>query len=193
MALTISIISLIISGLTFWLTRIRKGSLKMTRPSIICFLGQNGNDEPKIFIRTLLYATADQGQHIQNMFVKIHRAETIQNFNVWAYGDNGIVRGSGLFASKTGISVYHHFLLPKNEQWNFVSGEYRLEVYAETPNNKTEKLFEQKLSLTTDQTKDIELGKAVYFDWAPNTGQYVSYSDIRTNEKWRGEDKKNTQ
>jgi hypothetical protein len=53
MALTISIISLIISFWTFWLTRIRKGSLKMTRPSIICFLGQNGKDEPKIFIRTL--------------------------------------------------------------------------------------------------------------------------------------------
>lgn len=81
MALIISIISLIISGLTFWLTRIKKGDLKMTRPSMICFVGQNGNDEPKIVIRTLLYATAEQGQYIQNMFIRIHRDETIQNFN----------------------------------------------------------------------------------------------------------------
>src|SRR5260221_7320406 len=132
MALTISIVSLIISGLTFWLTRIRKGSLRMTRPSIICFLGQNGNDEPKIFIRTLLYATADQGQYIQNMFVRLHRAERIQNFNIWAYGDNGIVRGSGLFASKTGVSANHHFLLPPNEQWIFAAGDYRLEIFVET-------------------------------------------------------------
>lgn len=183
MALTISIISLIISGLTFWLTRIRKGSLRMTRPSIICFLGQNGNDEPKIFIRTLLYATADQGQYIQNMFVKICRAETTQNFNVWAYGDKGIVRGSGLFTGKTGVSVYHHFLLPKNEQWNFGAGEYRLEVYAETVDNSTKKLFEQKLSLTPEQSNDIAQGKAIYFDWAPNTQQYISHSDNRTNEK----------
>ena len=155
----------------------------MTRPSIICFLGQNGNDEPKIFIRTLLYATAEQGQYIQNMFVKICSVETIQNFNVWAYGDNGIVRGSGLFASKIGVSVYHHFLLPKNEEWNFVSGEYILEVYAETVDNSTTKLFEQKLSLTEEQSNDIKKGKAVFFDWAPNTGQYISHSDNRTNEK----------
>lgn len=86
-ALIISLFSLIISGLTFWLTKIKKGNLKMTRPSIICFLGQNGNDEPKIFLRTLLYGTADQGQYVQNMFVRVHRAETIQNFNIWAYGD----------------------------------------------------------------------------------------------------------
>jgi hypothetical protein len=183
MALTISIISLIISGLTFWLTRFRKGSLRMTRPSIICFLGQNGNDEPKIFIRTLLYATADQGQYIQNMFVKISIADTTQNFNVWAYGDNQIVRGSGLFTSKTGISVYHHFLLPKNEQWNFDEGEYRLEVYVETVDNSIKKLFEQKLSLTTEQSIDIKQGKAIYFDWVPNKRKYVSHSDNKTNGK----------
>lgn len=120
LTLTISITALIISGLTFWLTKIRKDNLKMTLSSIICFLGHNGNVEPKIFIRTLLYATADQGQYIQNMFAQIHRAETIQNFNIWAYGDNGIVRGSGLFTSKAGVNVYHHFLLPKNEQWNLL-------------------------------------------------------------------------
>ena len=183
MALTISIIALVISGLTFWLARIRKGSLKMTRPSIICFLGQNGNDEPKIFIRTLLYSTAEQGQYIQNMFIRIHRAETIQNFNVWAYGDKGLVRGSGLFASKTGVSVYHHFLLPKNEQWLFDAGEYKIEVYAEIVNRSTKKIFEQKLSLTTEQSDDIKQGKAIYFDWAPNTGQYISHSGNRINER----------
>jgi hypothetical protein len=59
MALTISIVSLIISGLTFWLTRIWKGSLKMTRPSIICFVGQNGGDEPKVFVRILLFVTCN--------------------------------------------------------------------------------------------------------------------------------------
>ena len=122
-------------------------------PSIICFLEQNGKDEPKIFIRTLLYATADQGQYIQNMFVKICRAETTQNFNVWGYGDNGLVRGSGLFANKTGVSVYHHFLLPKSVQWNFCEGDYRLEVYSETVDNSTKKLFEQKLTLTTELTQ----------------------------------------
>ncbi len=177
MALTISILSLIISGLTFWLTRIWKGSLKMTRPSIICFLGQNGGDEPKIFIRTLLYGTSDQGQYIQNMFIRLHRAKTIQNFNVWAYDDGGLVRGSGLYVSKGGISSYHHFLLPKNELWDFVSGDYTLEVFAETVDKSTKKIFEQKLPLTHEQSNDLKQGKAIYYDWTPNIEQYLSHTD----------------
>lgn len=180
MALTISIISLIISGLTFWLTRVKRGSLKMTRPSIICFLGQNVSDEPKILIRTLIYATADQGQYIQNMFVKIYQDETIRDFNVWAYDNNGLVRGSGLFISKAGVSLYHHFLLPRNEQWNFDAGEYKIEVYAETVDNATKKIFEQTLSLTIEQSKGIQGGKAVYFDWAPNTEEYMAHLENRT-------------
>lgn len=183
MALTISILSLIISGMTFWLTKIRKGNLKMTRPSIICFLGQNGNDEPKVFMRTLLYGTSDHGQYIQNMFIRLHRAETIQNFNIWAYEDNGIVRGSGLFVSKSGSSFYHHFLLPKNERWEFAPGEYFLEVFAETVDNSTKMLFEQKLLLTVEQSNDIKKGKAIYFNWAPNTKMYVSHSDNRMTER----------
>jgi len=143
MALTISIISLIISGITFWLTKIRKGTLKMTRPSIICFLGQNRTDEPKVFIRTLLYSTSDQGQHIQNMFARISVGEKSQDFNIWAYGDNGLVRGSGLFVSKTGVSIYHHFLLPKNEKWEFIDGNYKIELFAETVAKKNRKFFEQ--------------------------------------------------
>lgn len=182
MALIFSIISLLISILTFWLTRVRKGKLKMTRPSLICFLGQNGNDEPKVFMRTLLYGTADQGQYVQNMFIRLHQADTIQNFNIWAYGDNGVVRGSGLFISKSGISLYHHFLLSKNGQWILLPGDYRLEVFAETVNASAKKIFEQNLTLTTEQANDIKQGKAVYFDWAPDTEKYVSYSDDRQYE-----------
>lgn len=177
MILAISILSLIISILTFWLTRIHKGNLKMTRPSIIAFLGSNGDDEPKIFIRTLLYATSDKGQYIQNMFARLHGEATTQNFNIWAYGDNGVVRGSGLFASKSGLSVYHHFLLPKNEKWQFIAGEYKLEVFAESINGKIKKLFEQRLLLTEKQSYEIQCGKALYFDWIPNVKQYVSHTE----------------
>jgi len=121
--------------------------------------------------------------NIFKICVKIFRAETIQNFNVWAYDDKGIVRGSGLFASKTGVSFYHHFLLPKNEQWFFIAGEYRLEVYADLVNGTTKKVFEQKLLLTTEQADDIKQGRAIYFDYAPNVGQYISHSDNRTNDR----------
>lgn len=177
MVLAISILSLIISVLTFWLTRIKRGNLRMTRPSIIAFLGPNGDDESKIFIRTLLYATSDKGQYIQSMFARLSGIAIIQNFNIWAYGDNGVVRGSGLFASKSGLSVYHHFLLPKNEKWQFKAGEYQLEVFAESINGRINKLFEQRLSLTQEQSYELQHGKALYFDWVPNIKQYVSHID----------------
>jgi hypothetical protein len=181
MALTISIVSLVISGLTFWLTRLRKGKLKMTHPSIICFMGQNGRDEPKVFMRTLLYATADLGQYIQNMFVRVHRAETIQNFNIWVYNDKELVRGSGLFVGKAGISTYHHFLLPNKENWEFIAGEYTLEIFAELVDNRTKKLFELKLHLSKDEEHALRNDKkaTVFFNWAPNAKNYSSHIDIR--------------
>ena len=102
----------------------------MTRPTIICFLGQNGGDNPKIFIRTLLYSTADLGQYVQDMFIKVQTNEFSQNFNIWAYGDKDIVRGSGLFVNKAGVSCYHHFLLP-NEVGKFIfaPGQYKIEIF----------------------------------------------------------------
>jgi hypothetical protein len=180
-ALTISIISFLISGLTFWLTRVRRGALKMTRPSIICFTGQNGGDEPKIFIRTLLFATSDLGQYIQSIFIRVHRAETIQNFNTWAYGNKALVMGSGLYISKTGFSEYHHFLLPKNEHWDFLDGEYRLEVFVETVNNKTKKLFELILVVTKEQAETMTKDKraSIFFHWAPNSQKYISHTTTK--------------
>ncbi|WP_346239555.1 hypothetical protein ABDK00_007540 [Niabella insulamsoli] len=177
MALTISILSLLISALTFWLTRMWKGQLKMTRPTIICLVGKNGNDEPKVFLRTLLYCTSDKGQYIQNMFIRIHANQAVYDLNVWAYGDSGLVRGSGLFVSKTGVSIYHHFLLSKNEQWRPTPGAYKLEVYAENSGNVIKKLFEYELTVTIEQIAALGNGKVIYFDWAPNWGKYMSSID----------------
>ncbi len=140
-------------------------------------MGENGEDEPKVFIRTLLYGTSEQGQYIQNMFVKIRKSETTQNFNIWAYGENSLVRGSGLFVNKVGVSTNHHFLLPKNERWKFVAGNYQLEVYAETVNNKTKKLFGHQLTITKEHEDELLNNKlaSLFFNWAPNTQTYVSH------------------
>lgn len=178
MALLFSVISIIFTGLTFWLTRIRKGTLKMTRPVLICFLGKNGGDEPKVFFRTLLYGTSDQGQYIENMYLRISRGEVIQNFNIWMYKENEKhVRGSGLFVTKGGISTYHHFLLPKNEHWVFFPGEYQIEFYAETVGKSAKKIYEQKLLLTNEQSNSLENGKGIHFNWAPNSAKYLSHTE----------------
>ncbi|MGZ4037515.1 MAG: hypothetical protein ACXVPQ_06780, partial [Bacteroidia bacterium] len=97
-SILISITALTISALTFWLTRIKKGTIKMTRPTII-FFGPDGpkKNPDKVFIRTLLYSTSDRGQYIQNMFISLQRGESSQNFNVWVYGEKEFSRGSGLY------------------------------------------------------------------------------------------------
>ena len=83
------------------------------------------------------------------------------------------------------ISTYHHFLLPKNEKWDFVAGDYRIEIFAETVNKSQKKIFEQKVTLTNEQSNDLRQGKAIYYDWAPNAEQYVSHAD--NGQQKRGE------
>lgn len=183
--IAISLTALVISTLTFWLTRLKKGSVKMTKPTVI-FFGPDGGGERhnKIFIRTLLYSTADRGQYIQNMFIRLQRGETVQNFNVWVYDDKGLVRGSGLFISKTGIACNHHFLLPKDgDNYTFLPGNYSLQVFIEPVDGTPTKIFEYDLKLTKEQSEEMKTKMAgTYFDWAPNSQTYFSHVDIRPKE-----------
>jgi hypothetical protein len=182
-SLIISSIALLISAATFWLTKIKRGAIKMTRPTII-FFGPDGRgqEHKKVFIRTLLYSTSDQGQYIQNMFVRLQRGESIQNFNVWVYDSNGLVRGSGLFIPKTGIASNHHFLMPKDgSNYEFLNGDYNLQVYIEPIDKTPKKIFEQTLTLTKIQQEEMSTKKAgIYFDWAPNTQNYSSHVDAES-------------
>jgi hypothetical protein len=184
-SIIISLTALTISGLTFWFTRLKKGIVKMTRPTVI-FFGPDGGGQKhnKVFIRTLLYSTSDRGQYIQNMFIRLQRGETVQNFNIWVYDDKGLVRGSGLFVSKSGISCNHHFLLPKDgETYSFLTGDYLLQVFIEAVQEKPKMIFEQKLQLTKEQSEEMKIRTAgTYFDWAPNTQTYFSHVDIRPTE-----------
>jgi hypothetical protein len=154
----------------------------MTKPTVI-FFGPDGPgaDLNKVFIRTLLYSTAEKGQYIENMYIKLTRGETIQNFNVWVYGDNhdGLSRGSGLFVSKNGLASNHHFLMPKDgSNFDFKKGNYTLEVYVELVNAKPRKIYSQNLTVDGQQGKELADKKAgIYFDWAPNTQTYQSHID----------------
>jgi hypothetical protein len=154
----------------------------MTKPTVI-FFGPDGAGEKhsKIFIRTLLYSTSERGQYIQNMFVRLHRGESVQNFNVWVYGDKELVRGSGLFINKSGFACNHHFLLPKDgNNYAFLAGDFTLQVYVETVDKSPKKIFEQKLRLTKDEQQEMATqGEGTYFDWAPNTQNFFSHVEKR--------------
>jgi hypothetical protein len=177
----ISIIAFLLSLFTLWLTKFYSGKIKMTRPTLI-FFGTDGvgKNHKKIFIRTLLYCTADKGQYIQNMFIRLIKGETIQNFNIWIYRTNELYRGAGLFIEKQGIALDHHFLMPKNSTtYNFTDGEYIMQVYIEPIDKSPILIYEQRLILSEAHKNEMLNNKAgVFFDWSPNTQTYLAYSDI---------------
>lgn len=175
----ISCCSLIISAITFWFTLLRKGNLKMTRPTFIAFGFDDANKkEPKIFLRTLLYSTARRPQIIENMFIKLHREKSFQTFNIWAYGNKELYRGSGICIPFEGFTYNHHFLLPKDQdKFEYFPGEYRMEVYASFESKKKSRLlYKAKMNITTQQAFELKQGNAfLYNDWDPNLQNYHSY------------------
>jgi len=131
-SVVVSTLALTISMVTAWLTLFRRGPVRMTRPTAIYF-GADGSVDPspKVYLRTLLYSTAKRGQIVESMFVKLRRGESIQTFNIWVYGEASLARGSGLYVGENGVTCDHHFLLPADgTQFEFLPGEYRVEVYA---------------------------------------------------------------
>lgn len=111
LSITISALALGISSLTAWLTLFRRGTVKMTQPTVIYFgpdAPRSNSAPPKVFLRTLLFATSKRGRIIESMHVALSRNETHQNFSVWVYGDERLVRGSGLFVGEAGVAANHH-------------------------------------------------------------------------------------
>lgn len=175
-SITISSLALLISGITFWLTYFRKGTVKMTQPTTI-YLGNDGVNYklPKVYLRTLLYSTSKKGQIIESFYVKLRRGETSQNFNIWVYGNDKLYRGSGLFVGQEGVTFYHHFLLPKDgTDYLFLPGDYILEVYCKLVDSEKQKmLLSINLNLTDYESRELQvISKGLYFDWGPDSNNY---------------------
>jgi hypothetical protein len=180
-SLIISGASLIISGTTAWLTLLRKGRVQMTQPTTV-FFGPDGPSEegadPKVYLRTLLYSSARRGQIVESMFVKVRRGEASQVFNIWVYGDERLVRGSGMYVGPEGVTCNHHFLLPKDgTEFSFQPGLYQIAVYASLVGQKTPtKLWETGMALTKEHAVAIrEQNRGVYFDWGPESASYHAH------------------
>lgn len=179
----ISVLALLVSAATLYLTYLKRGTVKMTQPTTI-FFGNDGNERaPKIYLRSLLYSTARRGQIVESLYIKIRRAETVQNFNVWVYGARKeLVRGSGLFVGQEGVTANHHFLLPKDgTTYTFTAGEYIMEIYCTLVNRRKSLLLHKTHLLLSDAQaialQDVTAG--VYFDWGPDAGKYHSFIDRR--------------
>ena len=176
----LSIVALAVSSATAWFTLFRRGSLKMTRPAVIYF-GADGpikfgeSPKAKVFVRTLLYSTGKRGCVIESMHAAVRRGETIQNFNVWVYGDKDLTRGSGLFIGETGFATNHHFLLPGDgTDFRFFEGNYQVEVFATlVGQHRPQRLATVQLPLSSRIAAAlVDPSMGVYFDWGPESNNY---------------------
>jgi hypothetical protein len=171
----VSILALAISVATAWFT-LRRGTIQMTQPTTIYFgADASAIPSPKVYLRTLLYSTGKRGKILESMFVKVRRGESIQTFNIWLYGEDSLARGSGLYVGENGVTCNHHFLLPADgTRFDFLAGEYKVEVYASlVAVEQPHLLYVVGLSVSEQvaaQLQDREYG--VYFDWGPDSGHY---------------------
>jgi hypothetical protein len=186
-SVAISILALIVSGITAWLIFFRKGQLLMTQPTVI-FFGPDGSkyDEVKnkVYLRTLLYSSAKRGQVIESMHISLSRNETKQNFNIWVYGENGnLMRGSGLFIPQEGVAFNHHFLLPADgANFQFKAGSYKLIVFATLVGSQNPiELTSINLQITEFQASQLSStpNTGIYFDWGPDQQNYHSHTEAK--------------
>lgn len=185
-SLGFSCLAFVVSGLTAWLTFFRRGALRMTQPTVVYF-GPDGGAEKearnKVYLRTLLYSTSRRGQMIESMHVNLQRAETRQNFSVWVYGEERLVRGSGLFVGPDGVTCNHHFLLPRDgADFKFVAGEYVVRVNAKRVGDRhSYELAVVRLLVSEAHAAELQKDEAgIYFDWGADLQKYHPSIKIHT-------------
>jgi len=177
------VVSIVISGLALavsvavaWLTLFRRGNLRMTQPVLIGFLYDLPDGEPKVFFRTLLYTTGKRGHVIEGMYLKVTNRESSQTFDFWAYGETkALMIGSGLRVDEDGLSSNHHFLPPKERSsFQFLPGDYTIEVYARAVNRRHPVLLSRlRVSLPQEHAAALrDKSNGVLFTWSPETRQY---------------------
>jgi len=186
-SIVVSVLSLLVSITTAWLTLFRRGTVKMTQPTVI-FFGADGSRSnpdrppPKVFLWTLLFCTSKRGRIIESMHVALSRNETHQNFNVWVYGNEKLVRGSGLFVGESGVEANHHFLSPRDGTYfRFAEGRYRMDVFARLlGDEKQTLLFSQSLEISREFAAALaEPNAGLYFDWGPDSSRYLPHVENR--------------
>jgi hypothetical protein len=186
-ASVVSVLALCVSAVTAYLTLFRRGTIKMTQPTVIFFgpdggPSENGSATNKIFLRTLLFATAKRGRIVESMYARLSLGETRQNFNIWIYGDGSLARGSGLFVGENGVACNHHFLLPNDgAAFEFRAGSYVLEVFAKIAGTDRQLMLHSiRLNLSDRLAAELRNPRAgVYLDWGPDSQQYHAHIDLK--------------
>jgi len=164
-------------GITAWLTLFRKGTVRMTQPTIIGFF-RHTSDGPRVFLPTLLFSTSKQTHVVENIYATLRRGDTIQTFSIWAHGETqaNMTRASGLSVGQSGIFHNHHFMLPPDgSKYEFLPGDYVLDIFAQVFGESSSARLGDSLHLVISR-EDAEACKddntGVVFNWAPDARRY---------------------
>ena len=172
----IAVLGFALSAVNAWLTWWRRGTVRMVRPSLVAFLDARGTDGPKVWFRSLLYSTAQKGNVLESMYVRLHRGEMRQNFSFWVCGERGkLASGCGLFVGQGGVALDHHFVLPKDGgRFEFLPGEYVVEVFGTLVGSQSPLVLARiPLHLSAEHAKALkDPAENVYFDWWPDSQRY---------------------
>lgn len=174
-SIALSVVSLLLSLTVAWFT-FRRGGVGMTRPNLISFLSEEGR--PKIFMRSMLYATGKRGHIIESLYLKVRRGPVLQVFDLWVYGDSRAeLIGSGLRVGEDGIASNHYFLPPQDASFGFLPGQYLIEVYAKLlVRRKAVVLCTMELFLSEEfAIAVVDPSMDVRFTWTPELGGYRSH------------------
>lgn len=179
LSLIVACLAFGVSAVTAWLTLVRRGNLRMTRPSLVGFLYDQPAGEPKVFFRSLLFTTGKRGHIVESLYLRVRRDESSQVLNFWMYGDSRpLLIGSGLRVTEDGIAANHHFLPSKDENsFAFVAGEYVIEVYGRIILASTPVLLSSvKLTLTDELALALRnKSNGVMFTWGPDSQKYRAH------------------
>jgi hypothetical protein len=173
----ISLMSLAASASAVYFTWLRRGHLRMTRPTLV-FLGFDTAPKlaAKISLRTLLYSTAPRGQVIESMYARLSRDGTTQTFSFWGHGETSkTMPGTGLYVGQDGVTANHHFVLSADQaDYEYAAGDYKVEVFAQLV-GQSASLQLSTIDLVVDSQEAAALRNrdGVLFEWQPDSGMYL--------------------
>jgi len=175
----VSIVALGLSLFTLWFTVLRRGSIRCTRPSFVAIRYDFVNKplaQAKVFFRALLFSTGKRGVVIEQLFLRVSEGGRHTEFSFWGYGDDKLMRGSGLFVPETGMATNHHFNpTDVDTLFRFSGGTYSFELLVSLVGRK------RLVSLWSVQLEvpegvfdhSIAVNKAIFYNWSPQTHAYV--------------------
>jgi hypothetical protein len=177
-SLIISVVSLILSVVVAWLTLFRRGTLHMTQPVQVAFAYED-DSKPKIFLRTLLYATGKRGYVIEGLYLRVKQPDSTQTFGLWGYGEREkLMVAGGLRVTEEGVTYNHHFLQIRDSSY-FPEGSYEIGVYARLVNRTAPKLLATiNVNISRDEATSLHLKRGILFTWNPDTGTYHPSFDM---------------